>query len=201
MLSAGFQDVGPGFLATIVTHLEMRSPPDRVHPPEFPEGLSLQRVPSPEIDWYRALFRQVGTDWLWTSRLEMPDADLAAILSDPDVAVWSLVQGGRDVALLELDFRQDGACELAFLGVTAGLTGKGLGGTLMAHALAEAWSRPISRLHVHTCTHDHPSALGFYRRCGFVPVRQQVEVLRDPRLTGLLPADAAAHVPLYQRAG
>ena len=200
-LAEGFHAVAPGWLATVVTHLEMRSPPDRGSALDLPNGLTLRRVPSPDPGWYRALFRTVGADWLWTSRLAMAEAELGAILNDPAVKLWSLVQDGRDAGLLELDFRRAGECELAFLGVAPGLTGQGLGGVLMARALAEAWARPITRLHVHTCTHDHPSALGFYRRCGFVPLHQEIEILRDPRLSGLLPADAAPHVPIYRPAG
>jgi len=38
--------------------------------------------------------------------------------------------------------------------------------------------------------------LGFYERSGFRPFRRQVEIAEDPRLSGLAPMDAAAHVPL-----
>jgi hypothetical protein len=48
---------------------------------------------------------------------------------------------------------------------------------------------------VHTCTLDHPAALGFYRRHGFTPYRRSLETFPDPRLLGLLPADAAPQVP------
>ena len=66
----------------------------------------------------------------------------------------------------------------------------------MNRAVELAWSRPIRRFWAHTCTLDHPSALGFYKRSGFRPFRRQVEVAEDPRLSGLAPMDAAAHVPL-----
>jgi hypothetical protein len=48
---------------------------------------------------------------------------------------------------------------------------------------------------VHTCTLDHPAALGFYRRHGFVPTKRTIETFPDPRLLGVLPADAAPHIP------
>jgi hypothetical protein len=51
---------------------------------------------------------------------------------------------------------------------------------------------------VHTCTLDHPAALAFYQRSGFVAYRRQVEIDDDPRLDGTLPADAAPHVPLIR---
>ncbi|MEM1130030.1 MAG: GNAT family N-acetyltransferase [Pseudomonadota bacterium] len=195
-LTKGFHAVAPGQLATIVTHLEMAARPQLLGP-VFPAGLEATRVAAPETHWYRDLFRRVGGDWLWTSRLEMAEAALAEILSDPAVEIWVLRAGAHDEALLELDFRSHRECELAFLGLSAALQGQGLGRQLMALAMARAWARPIDRFWVHTCTHDHPAALGFYRRVGFRPVRSEVEVIDDPRLTGVLPQTAAPHIPIY----
>ena len=65
----------------------------------------------------------------------------------------------------------------------------------MAHALQRAWAKGIARVWVHTCTLDHPRALGFYRAAGFTPYKRTVETFDDPRVTGALPADAAPHVP------
>lgn len=197
MLGDGLHDVPPGKIAAVVTHLEMRQDPG-LRPEEPLNGLHLRAVENPDLDWYRGLFRAVGGNWLWFSRLRMSDAQLAAAVHDPNVLIWTLSHDGIDAALLELDFRQAGACELAFLGVTPQLIGTGAGRFLMNFAIREAWARPISRVHVHTCTLDSPRALDFYRRAGFDPVRQQVEIADDPRLTGLLQANEAPHVPLLQ---
>jgi ribosomal protein S18 acetylase RimI-like enzyme len=51
---------------------------------------------------------------------------------------------------------------------------------------------------VHSCTLDSPQALGFYRRAGFVPYAREVEIFADPRIAGVLPRDAAPHVPLLE---
>ena len=71
----------------------------------------MRRVPSPGLDWFRDLYRRVGEEWLWFSRLEMADAELAAIIRSPMVDVHALVHEGRDEGLLELDFRDAGQCE------------------------------------------------------------------------------------------
>lgn len=192
----GYTDVPPGKLATIVTSLEMLAPPP---PCPVPAGTwAVRRVQRPALDWYRDLYRRIGEDWLWFSRLVIADADLGEILHHPDVQVYALVAGGHDEGLLELDFRVAGDCELAFFGVTPALVGRGAGRYLMNHAIELAWSQPIQRFWVHTCTLDHPAALDFYRRSGFKPFRTQIEVLDDPRLTGLLPRDAAPHAPLIE---
>jgi len=197
MLGNGFHDVPPGKVATVVTYLEMRAPAAQ-RPMPLPAGLDLRDVTGPTPEWYRDLFTRVGgQDWLWFSRLNMTDDELTAIITDPDVQIACIEQDGVAQGLLELDFRQPDTCELAFFGVAPALIGGGIGRYLMNQAIDRAWARPINLFHVHTCTLDHPAALGFYRRSGFAPVRQQVEIADDPRLNGKLPRDAGAHVPIF----
>lgn len=198
MLSDGFHDIPPGKVAAIVTHLEMRAPAP-LRPVPAPEGVSLRRVGGPDPDWYRDLFTRVGGhDWLWFSRLRMSAEDLADTIRDPLVEVYGLFRGDVAEGLLELDFRETGTCELAFLGVTANQIGTGAGRFLMNEAIGHAWAHPISVFFVHTCTLDHPAALSFYRRSGFVPVRQQVEIADDPRLADGFPETAGPHVPVFR---
>jgi GNAT superfamily N-acetyltransferase len=195
MLADGFHDIPKGKIATVVTHLEMC---EEVAQPsaQLPNGTRLGRVSQPEVDWYRELYLRVGgRDWLWFSRMQLPDDALRGILNDPGIQVFAVERNGTAEGLLELDFRDQGACELAFLGLSRDLIGLGIGRAMMNFAIETAWQRPIELLHIHTCTLDSPQALGFYRKCGFVPVRQQIEVVDDPRLTGVLPRDAGPHVP------
>lgn len=197
MLSEGFHDVPKGHVATIVTHLEMRAPPEG-QAASLPDGAQLTRHETPDLAWYRDLFARVGAPWLWFSRLRMTDADLELILKTPEVQVWSLDLNGTSEGLLELDFREKNSCELAYFGLTNSNVKSGLGRAMMTHAITEAFAREITRFHVHTCTLDSPQALRFYIRNGFTPVRQQVEIAKDPRLLGLVPEDQGAHVPIFR---
>lgn len=196
-LAPGFYDIAPGYVATVVTYLEMRAP---VAPrPEQDPGFRLRRVETPEANWYRRLFRKVGAeDWMWFSRLVIDEPALREILHDPGVEVYVAERDGEELGLLELDFREAGACELAFFGLARAAIGQGAGRWLMNRALELAWREGVARFHLHTCTLDSPQALDFYRRSGFEPVKREVEVLRDPRLTGHLPEDAAPHVPVLK---
>ncbi len=196
ILPDGYSDIPPGKIAAVVTHLEMTERP--ALRPDPAGAWTLRRVRSPDLDWFRDLYRRVGEEWLWFSRLQMADAELAAIIRSPMVDVHALVHEGRDEGLLELDFREAGQCELAFFGVTGKLIGGGAGRWLMNRALELAWSRPVSRVWVHTCTLDHPSALAFYQRSGFRPFRRQIEIADDPRLDGTAPRSAAKHVPIIE---
>ena len=185
--------VPAGKIAVVVTHLEMLAPaPTREV--ALPDGITFRQVP-PDLAWYRDIFARVGAPWLWYGRAVMDDAELAQVIRDPNVALYTLTRDGQDEALLELDFRIQGACELAYFGLTSALIGSGAGRYLMNKAINLAWAASITRFHVHTCTADSPKALEFYVRSGFTPFQREIEIGDDPRLTGLLPQDASPHAP------
>jgi GNAT superfamily N-acetyltransferase len=192
----GYCDVPRGKIAGVVTHLQMTERPTLAPGPGG--AWTLRRVPTPDLDWFRDLYRRVGEEWLWLSRLRLADAELAAIIQSPSVEVFALVSDGHDEGLLELDFRTADQCEIVFFGVTAKLIGSGAGRWLMGSALELAWSRPLTRVWLHTCTCDHPAALAFYQRSGFRPFRRQIEVADDPRLDGTAPRGAAKHIPIIE---
>lgn len=194
VLPDGYTDIPAGRIAAIATTLEMLSPP-ALAPAQRASAAELRLVAAPSLGWYRDLFRRIGEPWLWQSRLRLTDDALARLLHDPAVEVWAASADGADVGLVELDFRQPGACELAFFGLTMPWTGRGAGRQLMRHAIARAWAKPIRRFWVHTCTLDHPGALAFYIRSGFRPISRQVEISPDPRLDGTLSPDAAPGLP------
>ena len=164
ILPDGYSDVANGKVAAVVTHLEMLECP--ALPPDPPGAWTLRRIEQPGVGWFRDLYRRVGEEWLWFSRARMSDAELVAIIQAPGVEIHALVHDGQDEGVLELDFRQSGQCELVFFGVTDKLIGTGAARFLMKRALERAWSAPVSRVWLHTCTFDHPAALMFgLKRC------------------------------------
>ena len=191
----GLTAVPANEVATIVTTLEMRQrPPLRPLPAS---RLRLAPWHQPAAEKYRVLFRRIGAPWLWFSRLVMDEATLVGIIHHPDVQVFAAVDpAGVEVGMLELDFRAPGECELAYFGLIPELAGQGHGRWLMAEALGRAWRKGVERVWVHTCTLDHPSALGFYRASGFTAIARTIETFTDPRTIGILPPDAAPQIPL-----
>jgi GNAT superfamily N-acetyltransferase len=177
-----FSPIAHGELGAIVTASELR----------------LERWQAPTADAYRTLYRRIGEPWLWFSRLALDDADLLHIIHDPAVRIWAVLdRHGIEVGILELDFREAGQCEIAFFGLVPELTGKGHGKWLMAMALQMGWAEAgVQRMWVHTCTLDGPYALAFYQRSGFSAYKRQLETFPDPRLNGLIPRDAAPHIPI-----
>jgi GNAT superfamily N-acetyltransferase len=191
-----FSPIAQGEIGAIVTSLEMTCRPALRAMPS--SDLRLERWNAPTPGKYRALYRRIGEPWLWFSRLELHDDALSVITHDPKVRIWAaLDRRGIEVGILELDFREAGQCEIAFFGLVPELAGQGHGKWLMAMALQAGWAEPgMKRMWVHTCTLDGPGALNFYIKSGFTPYQRQIETFPDPRLTGLIPREAAPQIPL-----
>lgn len=187
--------VPPDQLATIVTRLEMTTRPRPAPLP--PSPLQLVRWPQPEPEKYRALFRRVGAPWLWYSRLLLDDARLIAATHRDATQVHAVVdRSGIEIGLLELTHPAPDWCSIDYFALVPALTGRGHGRWLMAMAMALAWRPGVAAVRLNTCSLDHPSALNFYRAQGFVAVAREIETFADPRVTGILPVDAAPQIPL-----
>lgn len=188
---AGLIELPPDQLGTVVTFLEML---ERPRPRPLPES-PLRMVRWREVDpaKYRLLFQRVGAPWLWYSRLLMDDATLLANVAEVHAIVD---RSGIEVGMLELDFRGEGECLIRFLGLIPELAGKGHGKWLFGQMQALAWRAGVGRVHVNTCSLDHPAALPSYLRAGFRAYKRAFESFPDPRLLGLLPIGTAPQIPL-----
>lgn len=183
-------------LAVTVTQLEMTSKPLRTPPPPPLARHLLMRAEPATVSFYRYLYDTVGANWLWTERRQWDDDRLADRLNGEGTDVTVLYVDGVPAGFGELF--QDGAdtTDLAYFGLLPEFIGRKLGPFLLWSMIDLAWARPIRRMTVDTCTLDHPKALAHYQRAGFVPYAQRQVRKPDPRLTGLLPRDAAPHIPL-----
>lgn len=194
MLEAGYHDVPAGHVAAVVTHLEMHAAPPLRSEAEL--ALTLARETETDLGAYRALYRRIGAPWLWFGHLVIDDEELRAILDHPEVHRYTLRDDAHAIGLLVLDFRVAGECELTYFGVVADRVGEGAGRWLMNRALERAWREDVHRVHVHTCTNDHPAALPFYLRSGFKAFKREIEIARDPRLQGIYATTDAPHIPI-----
>lgn len=195
----GYTDLPDDKIAVVVTLLEMTTAPDTPLAGDR-QDVSLERWVSPGAADYKKLFREIGEDWLWCGRLVLDDDSLEAVLAATGLEVFTPVIGGRAMGLLEIDYSDPENPELAYFGLIPSAVGSGLGRWLMAQAVRMVWSRPqTKRFWLHTCTGDSPQAIGFYRSCGFVPYKRAIEVMDDPRATGLLGTDKGPHVPFLAK--
>lgn len=195
----GYTDLPDGHAAAIATFMEMGAPPATPQStPLADPRTDLRLVTASDLtpEAYRDLFRRVGADWLWNSRLRLDDTALRDILTNSAVEIYVPERDGIAIGILELDFRDTPDVEIAFFGLVPEAVGSGAGRWLMDWAIELAWRDKVERVWLHTCSFDHPAALDFYRRSGFAAYARKLEMFPDPRLDGTLPADVAPHVPL-----
>ncbi|AHB09687.1 GNAT family N-acetyltransferase [Zymomonas mobilis] len=193
-----------GQLASVVTALEMTKQPDDKWLSQNATILDidnnpyhLERWEDPKTDSYRDLFLKIGSPWLWFSRLELDDRALKASITHPEIEIYRLRDNDNHIAgMIELDFRKKGECEIVFFGLDVKYIGKKLGHPVMIHTLHKAWKSDINRVWLHSCSFDHPAALHFYQKHHFQPYQRMIEIHDDPRLIGLLPKEAAPHIPI-----
>jgi GNAT superfamily N-acetyltransferase len=180
-----------GHIGTVVTYLEMTERPKPRPLPDSP--LRMVRWAHVNPAKYRLLFERVGGRWLWYSRLAMDDATLLGQVAEVHAVID---RSGIEVGMLELDFARQGECLIRFLGLVPELAGSGHGKWLFAQTLALAWRAGVARVHVNTCSLDHPAALPSYTKAGFTAYKRAFESFPDPRLAGLLPTSVAPQLPL-----
>src|SRR6185436_15601002 len=81
----------------------------------------------PSVDFYRFLYDTVGRAYHWYSRGKLPDADLAAIMNNPQIEVHVLYTDGAPAGFAELDRNVEGEVELVQFGLMPEFVGRGLG--------------------------------------------------------------------------
>ena len=197
--TAGPNGVVPaGKLRVTVTSLEMRQRPAGAPLPAPAAGVKVERQPDISGAAYRRLYDTVGEPWLWGDRRKLSDAELGAIIGDPNVEVHVAALHGQPAGFAELDRRTPGEVELAYFGILPQFIGRKLGPFLLSYAIHRAWRSAPERVWVHTCDLDHPAALGVYERAGFAVFKVHEEVTDDPRVLGLIPAHVAPQHPIVR---
>jgi len=170
-----------------VTYLQMRDRPAGARVPTPLSKLALMQAEDCTVSFYRYLYETVGTPWLWFERRLLDDAALAAALGKSTTEIFVLYVGGVPAGYFELDSASERETKLCYFGLIPSFIGRGLGPFLLQAAIDRAWTRPIGRFWVHTCTFDHPKALGLYQRAGFVVYDRRKVTFDDPRERGVLP--------------
>ncbi|MFN3172519.1 MAG: GNAT family N-acetyltransferase [Hyphomicrobiales bacterium] len=195
-LENGFAVVPAGLLATIETSLERTTPPNTDAFP-LPSSHAFVQPDPIDLDDFKRLYRAVGDPWLWYGRLQKSDEAIRSILTAATTTLRYLLDpSGLPIGLFEAELQEKESLEVTYFGLVPEATGKKLGPVLMEQGLAAAWTPQTKRAWLHTCTFDSPGALSFYRRQGFKPFRQRLELSPDPRLIGVLPRDLAPQIPL-----
>ena len=95
MIPDGYTDLSPGKIASVVTYLEMLTRPALEEAGS--SGVCLRKIENPGLEWYRALYRRAGAQWLWFSRLELTDEQLTKLLNRPTAEMFIAESAGLDL--------------------------------------------------------------------------------------------------------
>lgn len=164
-------------------YLEMtdRSEFRRCSEPPRNARLVQAEIPSPELN--RFLYTAVGGEWFWIDRLSWSYDRWSAHLERPEIEIWVLYSQGTPAGYIELEAQPGDVVEVAYLGLLPGFIGKGLGRFLLSSAIGRAWEIGGAKVWLHTCTLDHPKALGFYQASGLRVVKEEKSAVELPEVT------------------
>jgi len=148
-----------------IYYLEMRTPTDLKGKPGV-AGLEIKVHAERDFQLNKDLYRLVGEQWQWNDKLDWSDQQWKAYAEDRDLHTWVAYFEGALAGYYELHYQPGGQVEIAYFGLLPEFIGRGLGGDLLTRAIKSAWSPGVSRVWVHTCSLDHPGALGNYQARG-----------------------------------
>ena len=151
-------------------YLEMTTPSALRGTKESP-GLQVLECEIKQFQLNRFMYQLVGQGWDWTDKNPWSDDQWIAYAENDKLRTWVGYYRGSPAGYFEL---QQVECdtEIGSFGLAPAFIGKGFGGYLLSRALECAWGwQGTQRVWVHTCTSDHPHALGNYKARGMTLYR------------------------------
>ena len=155
----------PNTATVQVTYMELRESPAPPIERSGVERIARERL---SLSDYLPLYRNVGGPLRWDQRLQMPEAELRALLDGGLLSIYVLRNlQGHALGFCEFDLSSFPEIELKNFGLVPGAQGGGLGPWLLMVSLHEAWKSSPTRIWLHTDSWDHPAAIRVYERAGF----------------------------------
>ncbi len=115
----------------------------------------------------RFLYDLIGEPWQWYEKREWTIEQWEAYAGADEVRTFIAYVKGSIAGYFELR-KINNDTELAYFGLSPSFVGQGFGSAFLSHAIDTAWDWPhTDRVIVNTCSLDHPSALGNYKKRGF----------------------------------
>ncbi|NUP51478.1 MAG: GNAT family N-acetyltransferase [Catenulispora sp.] len=124
-----------------------------------------------DLDRVAATLARIGAPHGWKSVDRTPRQWQDWFAERPGRRYWLLRLAGEDdpAGAVVCDPHPGGDVEIKSFGLVPEMVGKGLGGYALTLAVNQAWNLhpDVSRVWLHTSSHDHPGALPNYLRRGF----------------------------------
>lgn len=144
------------------TYLQMMSAQELKPRPTSDPQFEIRETAVRQWQLNRFLYCFVGEPWAWVDKRQWSDEQWQSYVASEDLRTFIALFGGSIAGYYELHRDDSGSVEIAYFGLTPEFLGLGLGGALLTDAISRAWAWDASRVWVHTCTRDHPAALGNY---------------------------------------
>lgn len=139
-------------------------------------GLQVAECEVKQFQLNRFLYQYVGESWDWQDRLVWTDQQWQDYVQRDELRTWLAISQGSPAGYYELERQEGDEVEIRYFGLAPAFIGKGFGGYMLSHAIQSAWDwGQVSRVWVHTCNLDHPSALRNYQARGFDLYKTEVE--------------------------
>ena len=128
---------------------------------------------------YKKIYRKIGLNYNWISRLKLSEEELKRIIHDNNVDIYFMIKENKVIGFLEMDYRSLKEVKIVHLGVVNSFIGKGYGKKLLKFAIKRSKEIDIRPLILQTNSLDHPRALIFYQKNGFqVYARRNAKVIK-----------------------
>lgn len=148
------------------TYLEMRSPAELCPKRAADERFWVGEASIKQWQLNRFFYLTIGQEWAWNDKRSWTDEQWRTYAEADRLRTFVGYWDGSPAGYYELDRHDDDSVEIAYFGLMPAFVGRGLGGALLTSALEESWRMQPPRVWVHTCTLDHPAALGNYQARG-----------------------------------
>ena len=135
-------------------------------PSKIAETLELRVTKNPAIN--ARFYRNVGASWQWVDRLNWTQSQWEKWVNREKLKTWVAQFEGKEVGYVEMEIQEGGSIEIVYFGLLPLMIGRGMGGGMLSLAVQNAWEiEGAQKVWVHTCSRDHPHALGNYEKRGF----------------------------------
>jgi GNAT superfamily N-acetyltransferase len=156
-------------------YLETDSPSELNEKPNL-FNLKLSECTVKSFQFNKFLYETVGHQWSWTDKYDWSDQRWKDYAEAKELSTWVAYLGEEPVGYFELQQQNSGRVEIAYFGLFPKHIGKGFGGYLLSEAIKSAWALGASKVWVHTCSLDHPSALKNYQARGMKLFKTETSV-------------------------
>jgi GNAT superfamily N-acetyltransferase len=149
-----------------ITYLEMRSPAELRPVPCRDAHFWIREATVKQWEFNRFMYLLVGGGWTWIDKRDWTESQWRLYAESDSLKTYGAFYDGSVAGYYELRMDEAAGVEIAIFGLTPKFVGRGLGGVMLSHAIEEAWRAEPKRVWLHTCSLDHPAALGNYQARG-----------------------------------